>query len=233
MKNTCKKSKFRDMKNLFVFALIIIGLSGCLDLDDNDNEAHWVGFGLVELNEVDGSYIFKLDDGEVLYPVNDILTDLEDNQRVIVNFVIEEEKLVNDDVEEYYVKVYSIKDVLFKGILDIMPEIEDSIGSDAINVDEVWQTDSMLTFELEYYGAGLTHYINLVKDPGELTSDSQPVQLELRHNDNNDSPLYQMSAYVTFDLAAIQIEGQDSTSYVVTGEEYGGETFTYEGVYFY
>ncbi len=233
MKNTYRKNKFRKMKNLFLFALIMVGLSGCLDMDDNDNEAHWVGFGLVELNDVDGSYIFKLDDGEVLYPVNDILTDLEDNQRVIVNFVIEEEKLVNDDVEEYYVKVYSIKDVLYKGILDITPEIEDSIGSDAINVDEVWQTDSMLTFELKYYGAGLTHYINLVKDPGELTSDSQPVQLELRHNDNNDSPLYQMSAYVTFDLAAIKIEGQDSTSYVVTSEEFGGDTFTYEGVYFY
>ena len=220
--------------SLFLVALVSIGLSGCLDLNDNDNdENHWIGFGLVVMNDLDGSYIFKLDDGEVLYPVNDIQTDLEDNQRVIVNFVIEEEKLVNDEVEEYYVKVYSIKDVLYKGILDITPEIEDSIGSDAINVDEVWQTDSMLTFELKYYGAGLTHYINLVKDPGELTADSQPVQLELRHNDNNDSPLYKMSAYVTFDLGAIKIEGQDSTSYVVTSEEYGGETFIHEGVYFY
>ncbi len=224
------------MKKLFLFlmiGLVTSVLTSCLDDDEYDPyDDTWIGIGLVHIDEDTDILSIELDSGEILYPINDESLTVEDSARVLVNFIIEEE-LVSEPVEEYSVTIYSIKDILFKDIIDITEEIEDSIGNDAINVEEAWQTNNMLTLYINHWGLDQTHYVNLVKEPGELTSESQPVELELRHNDNDDSPMYNVSSYVTFDLSAIQIAGQDSTAYTVTCTEYGGETYTYEDVYFY
>ena len=175
-----------------------------------------------------------MDDGSELFPDNHYYKDdLEDSDRVLVNYTITGKKLVSGNSNQYYADIISVSKILYKGILDITPEIEDSIGNDPVHVDDVWKKENMLTFQLEFYGNVLTHYINLVKQPGKLTADDQPIQLELRHNDNNDKQIYNMSAFVTFDLSAIQIAGQDSVSYLIKGKDYGGGKFSYEGVYHY
>lgn len=228
---TKKEERMKKYFKFMLVGLLIVGFSSCLD-DSDYPENHWIGFGLVDINDVDETYSILMDDGEILYPLNEESLTAEDGARVFVNFTIEDEN-VTETVEEYYVTVYSLKEILFKGILDITPEIEDSIGNDAINVEDIWETNNMLTFEIEYFGLNQTHYINLVKEPGELTSGSEPVELELRHNDNNDSPSHKVSSFVTFDMSAIQIAGQDSTSYIINWTEYGGDVKIYEGVYYY
>ncbi|WP_423127347.1 NigD-like protein [Gaoshiqia sp. Z1-71] len=220
-----------------LIGLIAISLFSC-DLDDDDHYSlgkFWIGFGLIEPEDNDGtSFTIKMDNGSELFPVNwSHVHDWEDYDRVLVNYTILGDKLVNDEVKQYYVKVNSLKDILYKGILDITPAIEDSIGNDPIKVEDVWKTNHMLTFELVFYGNVKTHFINLVKEPGELTGDDQPIALELRHNDNGDDPRYRMTAFVTFDMSAIQIEGQDTAAYVITCKDYNNQTFTYEGVYRY
>jgi hypothetical protein len=75
------------------------------------------------------------------------------------------------------------------------------------------------------------HYINLVKEPGELTSADQPIELELRHNDNGDVEDIPYAAYVSFRLNELQIAGLDSVEFRVTSTDYDGELFEYEGVY--
>lgn len=228
------------MKLLLKFSLIGLILFGMFACDWNDDDdyslgKYWIGFGVVNFDDAEGtSYTIKLDDGAELFPLNIYQPEgLEDRDRVLVNFTILDDKLVNDETEQYYVRINSMKDILFKGIFDITEETEDSIGNDPVHVKEIWETDSLLTLELSFYGNGGMHYINLVKTPGELTADDQPIQLELRHNDNNDEPRYRMSAFVSFTLSAIQLAGQDTVSYVITGDDYDGETFTYEGVYRY
>ena len=228
------------MKYLLKFSLvtlITLGFFSC-DLDDDDYNNSWgdcSGFGFVYLNEAAGTgYSVRMDDGSELFPDNNYSRDdLEDSDRVLVNYTITGEKQVSDNLKQYYADIVSVSKILYKGILDITPEIEDSIGNDPVHVDHVWKKDSLLTFRLEFYGNVLTHYINLVKQPGELTADDQPIQLELRHNDNNDGKIYHMSAFVTFNLSAIQIAGQDSVSYLIKGNDYGGSQFSYEGVYHY
>lgn len=226
------------MKTLFKFSLIAflaVTLFSC-DLFENDNDSgkYWVGFGLIDVGS--GDYTIKMDDGSVLFPTDGKYhwDEDEDSTRVLVNYTIMDEKVVNDEKEEYYARVNSLKEILFKGILDITEEIEDSIGNDPVHVKDVWTVNNMLTFKLDYYGSsGKVHYINLVKQPGEITPESEPVQLELRHNDRDDQPNYHLSAFVTFKLDSLQIAGQDSVMFQVTGKDFEGEVFEYEGVYRY
>ncbi len=228
------------MKTLLRFSLIgllAVSLFSC-DLDDDDAYSlgkFWVGFGLIEADEADGSNLtITMDDGSVLYPVSSyhLWNNVEDYDRVLVNYTIIGDKLIDDEHEEYYVKINSLKDILYKGVFDITPETEDSIGNDPIHVSEVWQSGDLLTFELDYYGYSKVHYINLVRPPGVLSVDV-PVQLELRHNNRDDEQNYWLSALVTFDLETIQIAGQDSVQFVVTGDEFEGEGYSYTGVYRY
>lgn len=228
------------MKRLLNFSLIgllAVSLFSC-DLNDNDDTyslgKYWVGFGVVDVNG-GSDYTIKMDDGSELFPVDGYYhwDNTEDSSRVLVNYTILDDKVINDTQEEYYVRVNSVKKILFKGIWDITPTTEDSIGNDPIHVEDVWKTNNMLTFQLQYYGSGLVHYVNLVKQPGEVTSADEPIQLELRHNNKDDSPSYQMSAFATFDLSTLKIAGQDSVSFTVTGKDFKGENFSYNGVYKY
>lgn len=89
----------------------------------------------------------------------------------------------------------------------------------------------MLNFELRYRGGNKIHFINLVKQPGAITT--EPVVLELRHNNNNDQGNIPMSAVVTFDLSALKIEGKTSTRFKVIAKKLNGDDFEYTGEYKY
>jgi hypothetical protein len=120
-----------------------------------------------------------------------------------------------------------------KDIIDITAENQDSIGNDPVIVRDVWLTDSLLNFKIKYWGYDQTHFINLVKQPGEITADNQPIEMELRHNKNSDDENIPFTAYVSFKLNKLEIAGQDSVKYRVTGTDYDGNDFEYEGVYHY
>ncbi|MGE4585986.1 MAG: NigD-like C-terminal domain-containing protein [Mangrovibacterium sp.] len=218
-----------------LIGLMALGLFGC-DIWDDDGYSlgdFWVGFGILHMESETG-FTVEMDNGAVLIPLNGYrVCKMEDLDRVLINYTILGNREFTDDVKAYYVRVNSMSEILYKGILDITPEVEDSIGKDPIRVRDLWKTRNMLTFELEYYGNMKMHYINLVKQPGELSGKDQPVELELRHNENDDRRYYRMIALVTFDLSSIQIPGQDTVSYVVRGTTYKGDDFSFQGVYRY
>ena len=231
------------MKRIFkfgIFTLLIIGLSACHNWwHDNywsSSDRPWVGFGVIHVSDGSNRYTVEMDNGVMLFPgyynANQF-NKLEDKDRVLVNYNIIGNRLITGEKEEYDVRVNKIEKVLYKGILDITPAIEDSIGNDPINVRNIWKIRNMVTFELGYYINSGTHFINLVKQPGEITSEDQPIQLELRHNKNGDKETYHMDAFVTFDLSSLQIAGQDSVAYVINGKNYRGEDYSYKGVYRY
>lgn len=237
-----KKSIF----GILIGLMIVVG--GCLDDDGYSVSDMWVGFGMVEqLNSDPVEYKIYMDNGDVLLPVasdysrpwyymgtSDPDSRLKTGDRIMLNYTILEENLDDGgEVESYLVKVNGVEKVLLKGILDITEENQDSIGNDPIIVRDCWKTDSLLNFELKYWGRYEVHYINLVKQPGELTEISQPVELELRHNDNGDVEDIPYAAYVSFNLDALKISGLDSVQFRVTSTDYNGELFEYEGVYHY
>ena len=228
------------MKKLIFYLSVVFMfsfLAGCDFLDDDDdgyslNDA-WIGFGLVEKDTVSDVFSIELDNGTVLFPVTNSgwNSQVSDNQRVLVNFTILDEKEDSINTDQYIVRINSLRNILFKGILELTPAIEDSIGNDPIHVKDHWLKDNMLNFELQYRGGSKLHFINLVRQPDSTAT--EPVILELRHNANDDPDMVNMSAVVTFDLSSLQVEGKDSISFRVIAKDYQGVDFGYNGVYKY
>lgn len=227
------------MKKLFVLLLLgsFLGfMTGC-DFDDDDYSLNnaWIGFGLVNKEASSTSFTIVMDDGEVLFPVTNSgqLANISNNERVLVNFTILGNKENPDHNEYYYVKINSLRKILYKGIFDITPEKEDSIGNDPIHVEDTWIKNNILNFELKYWGGYKTHFINLVKQPGTINTDNGPVVLELRHNTNDDNEDFPYSAFVSFDLNALKIPGKHSTPFKIVAKDYDGKNFEYLGEYKY
>ena len=227
------------MKKLLILLMMgsVFGFFYGCDMDDDGyslNDA-WVGFGLVNKEATSESFTIVMDDGEVLYPVNHSgqWDELYNNERVLTNFTIVGNKDNPDHNEYYYVKINSLRKILYKGILDITPAIEDSIGNDPIQVEDKWVKNNMLNFELKYRGGEKIHYINLVKQPGIVNDADGPVILELRHNNNDDTDHIPLSAIVTFDLSSLKIEGKTSTQFKVIAKGFDGDDFEYTGEYKY
>ena len=221
---------------LSVIAVLFSLLQGC-DMHDDGysmNDA-WVGFGLVHEDSEAGVFYISMDDGEVLFPLtNDYLWHkVKNNDRVLVNFTILGNKKNENHDEHYYVKINSLRKILYKGIIDITPAKEDSIGNDPILVKDKWIKGNMLNFELKYYGGSKIHYINLVKKPGVINPGDGPVLLELRHNNNDDHEQFLLSAIVTFDLSTLKVPGKSSTSFKVTAKGFDDKKFEYTGEYKY
>lgn len=228
------------MKKIILGLLIsvMVVFTGCLDDDGDSLSNSWVGFGVLKQTGTEPvEYQIVMDNDDVLIPVTGIWnydSELENGDRILVNFTIEGDNSDGtSDATEYYVRVISIKKILMKNIIDITPENQDSIGNDPVIVRDVWLTDSLLNFKIKYWGYDHTHFINLVKQPGEVTEANQPVELELRHNKRGDDESIPYTAYVSFKLNKLEIAGQDSVKYKVTGTDYSGNEFDYEGVYHY
>jgi hypothetical protein len=218
---------------LVLFTLI---LGGCFDSDDGYSLGDiWVDFGIV-VRQGSGSYDFtlKTDHGDVLFPVAaEIPLEVEDGSRVMINYTVLGNKKTGGNGSEYFVRINSLTKILKKGILDITTQNKDSIGNDPVEVSDHWVANNLLNLKIKYLGDTKVHYINLVKKPGLLTSASQPVELELRHNRNGDENRFPFAAYVSFDLTAIKIAGLDSVKYKVTSTGYNGDILIFSGVYKY
>lgn len=239
------------MKKLSLITLLglIFIVSGCLDDEDGYSlDKMWVGFGIVEqVNSDPVEYRITMDDGDVLVPVatgysrpwyymgtNDPDSRLKTGDRVLINYtIIGDDGTDGEDIGEYYIKVNSVQKVLLKGILDITEENADSIGNDPVIVRKAWVTGNLLNLEIKYWGRYEVHFINLVKEPGEITEDGLPVELELRHNAHGDLEDIPFAAYVSFNLEDLQVAGLDSVQFRVTAADYEGELYEYEGTYNY
>jgi len=226
----------RKFAFLFMMATVSGFFTSC-DFNDDDYSLSntWIGFGLIQKDSADESFTILLDDGEILFPTSStrFWDDLKNNDRVLTNFTILEDKENPENNEQYYVTINSMRKILYKGILDITPEIEDSIGNDPIKVRKHWISNNMLNFELQYLGGTKTHYINLVKQPGVIDPDNGPVILQLRHNTNDDQEDIPLAAMVTFDLSALKVTGKTSTTFKVIAKDFDGEDFEFTAEYKY
>lgn len=222
---------------LILFTAVLFSFLSSCNMDDDGyslNDA-WVGFGLVHIESNSTSFTIVMDDGEVLYPVSSggPWYDLKNNERILVNFTILGDKENANHDEHYYVKINSLRKVLYKGIMDITPAIEDSIGNDPIKVRDKWIKNNLLNFELQYQGGNKTHFINLVKQPGDINLANGPVLLELRHNNNDDPGRIPLSSVVTFDLSSLKVAGKNSTPFKVVAKGLDGDDFEFTGEYKY
>ncbi|HOY50748.1 MAG: NigD-like N-terminal domain-containing protein [Prolixibacteraceae bacterium] len=221
---------------MMMMAVSSLMLTACLDDDEGYSLGKvWISLGEVE-SQGSGSALVRLDDGALLFPVagEGPLSLPEEGTRILVNYTIVGDKLINETTKEYYIRLNSWREVLKKGIIDLTPAMEDSIGNDPVIVEDIWVSrNQLLNMELKYFGRNKVHFINLVKAPGALTSEDQPFELEFRHNDNGDDPVYSMNALVSFDLSALQVAGADSVRFRVKSVDYNDIEHIFNGVYRY
>ncbi len=233
--------------NKIVFGILfgfMIIFAGCNDDDERYSLGDiWIGLGIAESTN---SLRIAMDNGIVLVAMayaNNPWHDhnysgenrkIEAGDRVLVNYTVLDDEVNSDGkVVTYYVKINTLKKVLMKGILDITPENEDSIGNNPIIVQKHWVTNNLLNLQLKYWGRQKIHFINLVKKPGVLTAASQPFELELRHNSNDDNEAIPFVALVSFKLDSLQVAGIDSVRFKVKSTGYDGNLNEFNGVYKY
>jgi len=233
-------------KILFLlFAGLFVAFTGCNEDDDSYSLGDiWLGFGIVENAE---SFKIVMDNGDILLPVafagyyqgyenekHQSHPIVKAGDRVLVNYTVLDDKLNADGkVEAYYVKVNSAEKILMKGILEITEENEDSIGNDPIIVMDHWVSNNLLNLKLKYWGQQKVHFINLVKEPGQLTAAKQPFLLELRHNDNDDNESIPYISFVSFQLDSLEVAGTDTITFKVSSTDYDGNTVTFTKGYRY
>jgi len=226
------------MKNNFLSGLII-SLSVLVFFSCGDKKDYyslgdiWISLGMIEKQDSDSNFIIYLDNGDTLVPAtNDApYFYLKNDQRVMVNYTILDE--VGKSTKKFWVKINDLYDVLFKDIIELNEANNDSIGNDPVNIDNIWISKNLLNIEFKYLGGDKIHYINLTHQADNITNLSQSVELELRHNANNDSLKYSLTGIVTFNLKNIEISNQDSVNFIVKSTDYKGDEHTFNGTYYY
>jgi hypothetical protein len=226
-------------KMLMLLVASVFLVTSCLDDDGYSLGKIWVGFGILqETDSVTKEYQIVLDNNKILIPVSvdfNIYHYVKNGDRVLINYtILDDNSQGGETATKFYVRINSVSKVLMKGIIDITEENQDSIGNDPIDVRDIWVTDSLLNIKIRYWGLNKIHLINLVKQPGELDETTvQPIELELRHNKNDDEERIPHTGFVSFRLNALKISGLDSVRFVVRSTNYKGDEFDYNGVYRY
>ncbi|MFN8206186.1 MAG: NigD-like C-terminal domain-containing protein [Bacteroidales bacterium] len=132
---------------------------------------------------------------------------------------------------DYLVNIERLEKVLFKPVKEITAENSDSVGNDPMAVRNIWLAKDFLNLSFGFYGGNQTHYINLVRQPGELPQDT--VELEIRHNDRDDSGYYALRGFVSFDLSSLRSSQADSVIIKVSAKEFDSRTYTGNFTYKY
>ncbi len=209
--------KFYPMKKFkFGVLLALIGIITFSCSDDDDGYSlgdFWVTTGTV-VKTTDYFYVIT-DGGDDLWPAATNVSpgSLEDGMRILVNYTI-----LGEDTEgnyDFLVKINGISELLTKPIFNFdettSAEVKDSIGYDAVTITDTWFTDDYLNVQFEYGGGpGFIHFINLVKDTEDLTTENGEIILELKHNKNGDPYNYLQWGIASFDISEIKDMGQSS-----------------------
>lgn len=198
--------------SVFLFAGFLF--AGCAD-DDYTQDNYWVDIATVENPDQKSKFFLHLDDSSSLWTeqTNFASYKPKDGQRVIAYYSVISDKRATG-LYDYDVKLHDVYEVLTKGIFEITPAKQDSIGNDSIYVSDMWVGSKYLNVEFYYYGWNKTHFINLVSDTAKTYTDGK-VHLEFRHNANNDEPYHRRWGIVSFDISSLQSNTADSVELVI------------------
>lgn len=211
--------KFKTIAFIFVCITTIPILQSCLN-DDNSPSDLLVISTINKIDKDSKDFYFTLDDGKKMYPSNGQIwgkADFKDGERAFVMF---NELTEPVDGYDYNVRVKQIKAILTKDIITMDNEenTEEKIGDDKINATYMWinEDKKYLTIEFQYYGShseNKKHFLNLVINhpkPAAPTADEKSreddeyINLEFRHNGEEDYPQSLDEGYVSFKLDKIK-----------------------------
>ncbi len=209
--------------------ILIAGLfmtTSCLK-DNNNSNQYLISYGVVIGST--GNYNIRLDDGTILYPDanSQALVAQHATDRILVNYSIVSDKIDNG-VKNYNVKINSIDKLLVKNIVLLTQQSADSLGNDPINARSFWFGNNFLNVNFTFLQNNKTHLINLAKD--SIQTDPTTVTLLLKHNALGDSPTYERSGFVSFNMLQL-LNGKDSVNIDVKYQDYYGISHDFRGTF--
>lgn len=229
------------MKGIFKKVLIVLFLgvllTGCFRDDNYPSDNYWIDIATVENPSLKSEFFLRLDDSTLLWTANSRFPNYrpKDGQRIIANYTVLSDKQATG-LYDYDIQLNDVYEVLTKGIFEVSPETQDSIGKDPIYVSRIWIGSKFLNVEFYYRGYTKTHFVNLVSDTAKTYTDSK-IHLEFRHNANNDEPIHQRWGVVSFDIESLKDNNQDSVQLVIhynklnqTAEELYNLTYKYNEI---
>lgn len=213
----------------------IIVFTSCNNDDDHPWNNYYLSVGTVT-KDADSFYI-NTDKGSVLKPVYSSANPnhLEEGMRVYVEFSIVEEQ-DSSDAYDYAIDIYDIDEILTKSVFqfdtETPKEVKDSIGNDRIQIASSWMSNDYLNVEFQYSGGARVHYINLVYDTENPTTDTGEVILELKHNDNNDPYNKRLLGLASFNVSSFKEDGKEPIDFLlrtkgVNGKYHYNKVLTY------
>ena len=228
----------RGILNSIFIAILLIIINAC---NENATDYYsladiYISMGLVETTSPDGNdFVIYCDNGDTLLPAVNVVNNFEtrNDQRVIVNYTVLDE--VGNSAHKYYVRINNLQEVLFKDPIELTDANSDSLGTDPIQIKDIWIAKNMLNIDFRYKGDNKTHFVNLCYKTNQEGMIERPVELEFRHNANNDDELLVLDGIVTFKLDTLLPErtdfGSSIVEFVVKSTNYQDEEQTYTGIY--
>ena len=195
--------------NYLLLILLLPLLPACDDNFDSNNSGYpysnyRIDIATVKNPGLTSNFSFLLDNNQLMQITKTNVPSFMpvDGQRIIANYTILTETKV-DSVYTRTVRLINAQNVLTKGIFQITPSKQDSIGNDSIYLRDMWIGNDFLNIEFAYFGNNKTHFINLVSDASKVYTDGK-IHLEFRHNGNGDAPTYYLRGIVSFNLKSLQ-----------------------------
>ena len=214
------ETKLLVVNDCFYIGLILIYL---INEDDNQIQTNYTSIATVQNLNANSGFYFRLDNNDLMWVTKTNFPSYrpKTGQRIIANYDI---LSVNNGNALYNHKVIlnDVYEVLTKGIFNVTPATEDSIGNDQVEILDIWIGSHFLNFEFVYPGYNKIHFINLVADTAKnKTYTDGKLHLEFRHNANNDYPQYNRWGVVSFDISSLQADAiGDSVNMVIHTKEY-------------
>ena len=172
------------------------------------------------------STIITSDHGDRFLVTNSVAnSNIKDKDRVFAEFNLAEKTLPSGI--NYIIVLTYIEKILYKPVIELTPAVADSIGNNELGITEndIWVVKNFLNLNFYFYSGGgnIKHYINLVRNPGAIRTDT--VDLEIRHNNNLDGLTNKYYGFVSFDLTSLKNNIADSVILRVKAKEFNNRIF--------
>jgi hypothetical protein len=212
---------FKNMKNfkiLLLLPLLMLAFTSCMK--DEVQIQYYYTIGNMKITS--DSSIIETDAGTRFLVVNPYQSDeIKNGDRVLAYFTfVNQSAPVGIDT---LIDIYSLNKILVKPVFVYDSVNSDSIGNDDIYLKGVDIVKNYLNLNFSFLGGQTTHLINLARPEGELRTDT--IDLEIRHQRNNDPGYVEIDAYVSFDLTSLKSDVADSVVLRIKAKLYEDENY--------
>lgn len=186
-----------------------------------EDVVYYTSLGIISI-DYDSTIIYTDDNQRLLVSdPNSVLPAILSGNRVFVTFTLTNQQLptgIDGVIDIYYIEKINVKQVV-----ELTPEIADSIGNDPLTISSWLLARDFLNVNVQVFGGEKAHYVNLIRSPGAIPVDT--INLEIRHNNNSDPGQIALNGFLSFDLVSLQNDVADSVVLCIKAKEFGGTTF--------